>query len=251
MQAQRKAKSRHGSQRRHSSHARISSGATVECLPETAAKAAERIAEYVASHAMARDERDLDEDFGCESASAESDEDIILTRPLRSALSSIDNSLMTSLWQRGLLPSGVEHYFDMAIFLSITAPAARAAQVTSRLCLADGSSCVLASTLLADAFMIAPPGRVLLDELNETGNDIFRSGRTYDTLCDAFKARARQLAEDPRFFPVIEAARNPKQYLESLAVCEFWDEMGRFDRLNAILIYDLMECDFIRPGGVA
>lgn len=186
--------------------------------------------------------RDLQECFGCVDRGVPH-LDAVLAVPLRSALCSLNYPLTYSLWQRGLLPFALEASLSMMQFIALCLPAARGAQKESIDCL-PAPQCVPASILIAEADLVHGP--VCFEKLEIENNDVFRTGRKFGSLFDAFCERARRLAADARFAGVLESAENIEDYLRQIAACEIWTKVDRLDIIWRITRYDLLECDSVR-----
>ena len=194
-----------------------------------------------------RPHRDLTDTFGRGvDDGTESYLDEVLMRPVRVALSSLDYPLVQSLFEGGLLTGALESALCMMQFLALCLPAARGAQAESTDYLPH-RQCIPASILLAEAELAYGPACPLRSEKFEIEqNDVFRTGRKFDRLFDAFNERARQLAGDSRFAGVLRAVENSEDYLRQISVCEIWTELERLDIIDRITRHDLLECDSAR-----
>lgn len=154
--------------------------------------------------------------------------DAVLMAKLHDALDLIDEDLREACWQRGLLSSGLIESLRMARFLSFALPLARAAQTATG---------VPASILIAEAYLVS--GSHL-----GSNNDVFGSGREFASALDAFLDHASSLKSDADFQAVLNASRDPAQYIKEVALWSQRKEM--IDIPEYIATHGLAECDSLR-----
>jgi hypothetical protein len=183
--------------------------------------------------------------FGCNSQHDQPAIDVVIMGRLSAALNTIDDALQTACFQRGLLPRIIGDSLRMACFLSQVLPMARAAQVDTG---------VPASILIAEAYHISGPcyygGSLRLER-----NDIFDTGKSFDTLNAAFTARARSLSHDRAFKAIMSATGDSRIGLTSpeypsnfISLIASWSkEKYGADLVSTIVSNELLACDRLVP----
>lgn len=157
--------------------------------------------------------------------------DAMIMPSLNAALAPLCEELEEACVQRRILPHPVLNGLVRARFLSFAALPARAAQE---------STGVRASILLADAIHTSGDWA---DKHVGDSNDIFKTGRRFSSIREAFLGRAWWLKKNRRFRAVMRAAGDPAECLKQLGRCKLWDELGRQDRVSTITACCLQECD--------
>jgi hypothetical protein len=187
--------------------------------------------------------------FGCSSQSEIPAIDAVIMKRLSTAFASIDDELQDACLQRGLLPRNIGESLRMARFLSITLPAARAAQKDTS---------VPASILIAEAHSISGPFfyGCSFELKRPDSSDIFNTGKSFKNLLEAFLQRAHWLKAQRVFQPVMRAtgdrrigltsAAYPANFMELIAD---WSRPKYGDDLVATISeHDLLECDRVVPA---
>ncbi|MFL6313714.1 MAG: hypothetical protein ACJ71W_16575 [Terriglobales bacterium] len=171
--------------------------------------------------------------------------DAVIMGRLSATLNSIDDALHTACFQRGLLPRIIGDSLRMACFLSQVLPMARAAQVDTG---------VPASILIAEAYHISGSyfygGSLRLDR-----NDIFETGKSFDSLNEAFAARAESLSHDRAFKAIMRATGDVRIGLTSpeypsnfISLIASWSkEKYGADLVSTIVSNELLACDRLVP----
>ncbi len=162
--------------------------------------------------------------------------DAMIMSSLNAALARISEETPEACIQRSLLPHAVLNHLEMARFLSFFLLSARSAQEVTG---------VRASILLADAIHVSGDWA---DKFVGDSNDIFKTGRYFPTIHQAFLERARWLKKNRRFGAVMRAMCDPVECLKQLGHCKLWDELGRKDRVSTITGHGLQECDVLPTG---
>jgi hypothetical protein len=155
---------------------------------------------------------------------------------LRTAMACTNDALLDACLQRKLLPASIGGSVNMARFLCIVMPAARAAQKITG---------VPASILISEVWHLAPC--TLFDGLTKLDheNDYFGTGEPFSSVEASFLDHANRLSRDKKFQPVMLAKDNRAEYLRQLGSCRLWDEMGRKNRVATITGHCLQECDVL------
>ena len=160
---------------------------------------------------QARAAKQLRTAFGMHSQSAPPI-DAALSFRLRGALQQIDFDLNEACQQRGILSAKLSDALHMAGFLACVLPMARAAQSLTG---------IPASLLVAEAYLHTAGDAT-------TTNDVFKTGKEFSSLLDAFIDRATTLKHNRKLKGEIMRDRDVQSYISQ---------------------HDLRECDSLKALG--
>jgi hypothetical protein len=161
--------------------------------------------------------------------------DLVLMDEVRLAMGTgVSDTLSDACAERQLFPRKLISALNITTFLARVAVPARIAQRIT--------GCP-ASTLIADAWMVAPC-RLPIGEPDPT-NDWFRTGEAFTSVEASFLDRANLLARDRRFRGALRSAIawQLDSYIDQLKTCKIWNAQGAAERVAFIMENNIFECD--------